>query len=87
MLGTSECSYNGVIFIDNVKLLDADGKELAVQDFTGYENAVELGNMDGVSGGEGGDESGQEQSKIIYEQNFDAINDPKDLVAGNLGTS
>lgn len=85
-VGTSECSYNGVVFIDNVKLSDADGNELAVQDFTGYSGAVELGNMDGVSGGEGGDEPGQEQTKIIYEQDFDAIENLETLGNGNLGT-
>jgi len=85
-LGTGSCTYNGVIFIDNVKLSDADGRELAVQDFTGYDGAVELGNMDGVNGGSGDDEPGKEQTKIIYEQNFDNISDLKDLGEGDLGT-
>ncbi len=85
--GTSDCTYDGVIFVDNVKVSDADGKELAAQDFTGYSGAVELGNMDGVGGGEGDDGPGQEQTKVIYEQNFDAITDLTELGSGDLGTN
>lgn len=86
-VGTSDSTYNGVIFVDNVKISDADGNVLATQDFTGYSGAVELGNMDGVSGGEGSDKPGQEQTKVIYEQDFDGISELADLGNGDLGTN
>lgn len=84
-VGSSDSTYNGAIFVDNVKLSNAEGNVLVQQDFTGYTNAVELGNMDGVDSGEGGDT--KEASKVIFEQDFDALVDITALGNGNLGTA
>lgn len=86
-VGSGDSTYNGAVFVDNVKLSDAEGSVLVQQDFTGYTNAVELGSLEGVDigGGDGGDV--EETTQIIYEQNFDALADVTALGGGNLGNA
>ena len=67
-VGSNAHDYNGAMFVDNVKVLDADGNVVVTQDFNNnYEGAVELGNMDGVTTGGGT----QTVSNVIFENNFD----------------
>ncbi|MCX4379957.1 MAG: hypothetical protein OSJ61_28030, partial [Lachnospiraceae bacterium] len=67
------------MFVDNVKLTDETGKVLMLEDFTSYDGAVELGNMEGI---EGGDNSGEENQTIIYSNNFDKETDINNILDG-----
>ena len=78
-VGSSNSTYEGVMFVDNVKLTDETGKVLMLEDFTSYDGAVELGNMEGI---EGGDNSGEENQTIIYSNNFDKETDINNILDG-----
>ena len=78
-VGSSNSTYEGVMFVDNVKLTDETGKVLMLEDFTSYDGAVELGNMEGI---EGGDNSGEENQTIIYSNNFDQETDINNILDG-----
>ena len=83
-IGSSECSYEGAIFVDNVSIKDADSKE-TTQDFTGYSGAVELGDMTGVeSGEEEEDEPATDNSKVVYENDFDDAESTTSLTIAEL---
>lgn len=76
-VGTENCSYSGALFIDTITLAKADGTVVAKQDFTGYQGAVELGDM----GNAGGEESG---SNVIYENSFDDVTNLEDFTVAEL---
>lgn len=71
LLGSSSVDYEGVMFVDNVSLLDADGEVMAVNDFSDESGAVELGDMEGV---ELPDDKGEEEqdSAVVYSNDFDS---------------
>ena len=68
-VGSSDCTYNGVMFVDNVKLLDENDAILMLEDFSNYEGAVDLDSMEGISEG-----SDQEESDgiVIYKEDFNS---------------
>lgn len=64
--GSGSCNYDGVMFLDNVSLLDENGEVLACQNFNEYEGSVLLGSMDGIESGSEGEGDHNEDTDHYY---------------------